>query len=268
MIKMHLLDSVTNTIITPFIIETEKGLVVIDGGFESETENFLKHLTELGGKVCAWFMTHNHDDHMGVLATILEKHLDKVQVDGVYYNYPSFDYIEKYGNENEVESYNRLENAAKTSGVKKITPEKGDVYDFGNAKITMLYTPNENITNNSMNNTSIVFRLDTPDSSVLFLGDLGVEAGNDLIATVPHEKLRCDYVQMAHHGQQGVTKEVYEIIAPKCCLWCTPSWLWDNMGPNGYDSGNFKTVVVRGWMSEMGVKQHYVTKDGPFVIEI
>ncbi len=118
------------------------------------------------------------------------------------------------------------------------------------------------------NNSSIVFRLDTKDSSVLFLGDLGVEGGNQLMETVPHEMLRCDYVQMAHHGQNGVTKDVYKVISPKCCLWCTPSWLWDNRGPNGYDSGDFKTVIVRGWMSELGVKRHYVTKDGPFIIEI
>ena len=268
MVKMHLLNSVTNTIITPFIIETQKGLVVIDGGFDSETENFLTHLTDLGGKICAWFMTHNHDDHMGVLATILENHMDKVEIEGVYYNYPSFEFVEKYDNEVSKGTYVRLENAVTSSGVKKITPEKGDVYDFGDAKITMLRTPNEELTMNAMNNSSIVFRLDTADSSVLFLGDLGIEAGNELIENVPHEMLRCDYVQMAHHGQQGVTRQVYEVISPKCCLWCTPSWLWDNRGPNGYDSGNFKTVVVRGWMSDMGVKQHYVTKDGPFVIEI
>lgn len=268
MVKMHLLDSVTNTIITPFIIESEKGLVVIDGGFDTETENFLNHLGELGGKVCAWFITHNHDDHSSVLASVLENHLDKVKVEGVYYNFPSAEYIEKYGNENEHESYARLENAIKTSGVNKITPEKGDVFEFGNVKITMLRTPDESITANPMNNSSIVFRLDTADSSVIFLGDLGIEGGNQLIETLPPEMLRCDYVQMAHHGQNGVTREVYEAISPKCCLWCTPSWLWDNMGPNGYDSGNFRTVVVRGWMSDLGVKRHYVTKEGPFVIEI
>lgn len=268
MVKMHLLNSVTDTIITPFIIESEKGLVVIDGGFDSETENFLNHLKELGGKVCAWFITHNHDDHMGVLATILEKHMDEVSIDGVYYNYPSREFVMKYDSEASKNTYDRLENAVANSGVKKITPEKDDVFDFGDVKITMLRTPDETLTMNAMNNSSIVFRLDTADSSVLFLGDLGVEGGNQLIETVPHEMLRCDYVQMAHHGQQGVTKEVYEIISPKCCLWCTPSWLWDNKGPNGYDSGNFKTVVVRGWMSELEVKRHYVTKDGPFVIEI
>lgn len=63
---------------------------------------------------------------------------------------------------------------------------------------------------------------------------------------------------MAHHGQHGVERTVYETIQPRCCLWCTPTWLWDNIGPDGYDSGEFHTVVVRGWMSEMGVRRHYM----------
>ncbi len=268
MVKMHLLNSVTDTIITPFIIESEQGLVVIDGGFDTETDNFIGKIKELGGKVCAWFITHNHDDHMSVLATALESRMNEIKIEGVYYNYPSFEFVRSYDNEFSKGTYKRLEDAVKHSGVKKITPQKGDIFNFGNVKITMLRTPDERLIMNAMNNSSIVFRLDTENSSVLFLGDLGVEGGNQLIETVPHELLRCDYVQMAHHGQGGVTREVYEIISPKCCLWCTPSWLWDNMGPKGYDSGNYKTVIVRGWMSDIGVKQHYVTKDGPHVIEI
>jgi hypothetical protein len=41
-----------------------------------------------------------------------------------------------------------------------------------------------------------------------------------------------------------------------------------NVGDNGYDTGPFKTVITRGWMSELGIKKHYVDKDGPFAIEL
>ena len=37
---------------------------------------------------------------------------------------------------------------------------------------------------------------------------------------------------------------------------------------NGYDTGPFKTVITRGWMSEIGIKKHYVDKDGPFAIKL
>ena len=74
---------------------------------------------------------------------------------------------------------------------------------------------------------------------------------------------------MAHHGQAGVDFDVYRAVMPTHCLWCTPTWLWDNMGEGGYDTGPFKTVVVRGWMSSLrSVKKHYLMMEGPHVIEL
>ena len=103
----------------------------------------------------------------------------------------------------------------------------------------------------------------------MILGDLGYEAGEQLMSALPAAELKSDYVQMAHHGQRGVGQALYELIAPTCCLWCTPSWLWDNMGPNGYDTGHYQTVVVRGWMSSLGcVERHYRMMDGDQAIQL
>ena len=153
-------------------------------------------------------------------------------------------------------------------GIRRITPRRGDVYTFGGGEVHVLREPDPQITANCINNSSLVFRLDTAEHRVLFLGDLGEEGGRQLLAQTPPEELHSDYVQMAHHGQNGVEKAVYEAIQPRCCLWCTPTWLWDNLGPYGYDSGIFNTVVVRGWMSEMGARRHYVNMNGPHAIAL
>jgi hypothetical protein len=88
-------------------------------------------------------------------------------------------------------------------------------------------------------------------------------------AVVRDSLLQADYVQMAHHGQGGVEKEVYEVVRPTYCLWPTPSWLWDNMGPGGYDTGAFRTVIVRGWISSLRcVKKHYRMTEGTQVIDL
>ena len=81
-------------------------------------------------------------------------------------------------------------------------------------------------------------------------------------------KLKADYVQMAHHGQGGVTFEVYEEIAPKACFWCTPLWLWNNDAGKGFNTHVFKTVEVRGWMDRLGITEHYILKDGLQVVEL
>ena len=71
-----------------------------------------------------------------------------------------------------------------------------------------------------------------------------------------------DICQMAHHGQNGATKEFYEAVRPEVCFWCAPNWLWDNNAGKGFNTHIWKTVEVRGWMEELGVKQNIVLKDG------
>lgn len=47
---------------------------------------------------------------------------------------------------------------------------------------------------------------------------------------------------MSHHGQQGATKELYECINPKICLWPTTDWLWNNDDGNGIDSRTMENI--------------------------
>ena len=113
----------------------------------------------------------------------------------------------------------------------------------------------------------MVFRMTLGGQTVLFLGDMGIEAGRELV-TLYGKTLHSDFVQMAHHGQEGVEKDVYEAIAPRACLWCTPKWLWNNDAGKGYNTHTWQTVIVRGWMEELGVKHHFVNKDGDHEIPI
>ena len=76
-----------------------------------------------------------------------------------------------------------------------------------------------------------------------------------------------DYVQMAHHGQNGVGEAVYQKIQPKYCLWPTPKWLWDNDNGGGEDSGKYHTKEVRGWMERLPIQKHYRMFDGLQKIE-
>ena len=51
-----------------------------------------------------------------------------------------------------------------------------------------------------------------------------------------------------------VLKSFYQAVAPRACLWNTPDWLWNNDAGNGFDTGPWRTVEVRGWMEELGVR--------------
>ena len=85
------------------------------------------------------------------------------------------------------------------------------------------------------------------------------------LGTGRHHQIR---VQMAHHGQDGVDYSVYSAIAPKACLWSTARWLWTNNAGGGYGTGPFKTFGVRCFMEDLGVKHHFVQKDGVWEIPL
>ena len=90
---------------------------------------------------------------------------------------------------------------------KVVTVSIDDVYTFGEMEFKVLYTVDCSIKNNVNNNSSTVLKMTLGGKTVLFLGDLGEEGGDKLLAAKPDE-IVCDYCQMAHHGQNGV-KNIY-----------------------------------------------------------
>lgn len=274
MARLHFLKSVSDTINTSFILESGDTLIVVDGGFSSEAPYLYEYLRSLGGHVTAWFITHFHHDHFGAYTALLNEHPD-LTVDRVYYHFPSDEFLTgrepMQDHERTVDLIRIVRDASAHRKIPVVTAEKGDTYDFdgGRVVIRVLRTPDEAITSNPINNSSCVFRFEVDGKSILFLGDLGVEGGDQLMAINPPELLKADYVQMSHHGQGGVSKECYAVIKPDYCLWPTPSWLWDNMGAGGYDTGVFSTVITRGWLSSLRcVKRHYLMIHGTQVIDL
>lgn len=266
---IHMLRSVTDTICLSLIITTEDGkVIVVDGGFPTETEHFLESLREITGRkrphIDTWFLTHPHDDHISVFLKIMRDMPDAVEVDCIRFNFPSIQFLarEDKSAETTMTEFTQLlpvfaDRVCFTSG--------GDVFDIGAAHIEVLYTHDYEQNRNVCNNASMVFTVTLGGKKLLVTGDCGVEAGNKILRLAP-DKLKSDICQMAHHGQNGCDREFYEAVAPEICLWNTPQWLWDNDAGKGYNTHCWKTVEVRGWMEELGVKENYVSKDGTQVV--
>ena len=61
-----------------YTIEKNDGsLAIVDGGRAWQSETLVNLIKEKGGVVDTWIITHGHDDHSGVLASVLEAEWDK-----------------------------------------------------------------------------------------------------------------------------------------------------------------------------------------------
>ena len=258
--KIYVLDSTWGAQMNSFIVTTDLGgLIVIDGGWRKEAEKLLGKLREISGEekphIDAWILTHCHSDHIDAFKELIEKYRDEFTFDKLYYNFPSFQFIENNAKGDGpclAEFYRDLPLFADKINI----VSQGDRYEIKGAEIDILYTTDPSFTRNVTNNSSTVFRMTLGGKKLLFLADLGVEAGRKLLAE-QGEGLKSDYCQMAHHGQQGVERQVYEAIRPEKCIWCTPLWLWNNDAGKGYGTGPWKTLEVRKWMEELGVSEHF-----------
>lgn len=249
-----------------YILKTNNKVIVIDGGTKDDAENLKIHINKYGGKVDYWFMTHLHDDHLGAFTEIVKD--ENVEICNIYaslndkewyrVNEPSrYDFAEEFLN---ILSDEKIKN-------KVHSPDLNEKLTIDNIKVEILGIRNPEITENPGNEQSMVIRFDTHKSSMIILGDTGVKSSEKLLNN-QKEKLDCDIVQMAHHGQNGATRELYQAISPKICMWPTPEWLWNNDPGTGYNTGIWKTIETRSWMEELNVQNNYVEKDGDIIIEI
>ncbi len=275
----------TSPFMMSFVIVTKNDNVIIVDGGRKEDMPLLKEY--VGGRhISAWILTHAHNDHIsGFISEMKENGGKDFDIEKIYYNFPPYSLIENHN----VPSYEYLKSELNESlpAFNEIEPlirdrahitYQGESIQIDECKIDFIFSYHEGLNSNLMNDSSLVFKLTTPNKSVLFLGDLGPDGGDVLFRESRH-LLKADIVQMAHHGHMNVSMEVYAEIMPEACMWCAPDWLYDEPVVPPYLADGEKlmkmgrvrmygTALTRKWMDLLGVKTHYVTKDGTNCIKL
>lgn len=269
MAKLYMLTEHSPFMMSFVFITDKDNAVIIDGGRKADME----HLREIVGErnISAWILTHPHVDHIEGFVDEMEKGEITHRVEKVYYNFPSEEFTVKCATEilpHVITDFNRL---LPGFSDKCVIVSPGMKIDIDELNVEFLfcgeqryYMPKPNL---AVNESSIVFKCTSPGMrSVLFLADLGPEGGRDLLKNCGN-KLKSDIVQMSHHGHGGVTEDVYKAISPEACMWCAPEWLWEEEDVE-HEPELWGTWHQRKWMYNMGVTEHYVTKDGTQEIKL
>lgn len=253
--ELKMLSNQTDSQMMSFVITSKNGaVIVIDGGTSGDAAHLRQVLAEKGNHVNAWFITHPHSDHAGALTQIIEEGAGPLVIDAIVYNFADpawYQANESY----RADFVEKVRAAIGTYGDRLHVMHRGDQYEFDGVHITCMNDPYL-VANNAINNSSCALKVEMSGKKIMFLGDMGEDVGNMFLADHAGEDLKCDMVQMAHHGQAGVGRNVYEAIQPKVCLWCAPEWLYED--PNG----KYRTGEVRAWMQQLGVTNNQTIKGG------
>ncbi len=274
-VMLYQLAPEKNSLMQSYVIKTSNGkLIVIDGGIDGEGKDRAPYmpaaLRAIMGvdegeyfEVEAWFLSHAHKDHMYELSKMLRDYSEEsnYKINNIYFDFPEFgskDYPAQNGDmeisqiKENINKYGEVIGAAVKDGstyyddlngavINAEAVSEGLSFEIDGVKIDVLQTWSPEDGTSNLNDTSLVLRAWIGEQSVLFLNDLGSIGGRRLLATYG-DGLKSDIVQMAHHGQTGVNKDVYVAIDADVHLWPTPIWVWENA------SQIYQIDEVRKWL--------------------
>ena len=180
-------------------------LFVFDGG-NAGTKNFLiEALQEISGlkkpKIAAWVITHEHGDHYGALieyyysnAATINQVLDVEEI-----------WINPVGDEGKGVQ-NHFKNAFPNAKFRSLS--YGEEITLDKINITVLSTPDKVIGKSGIdvNSYSLVLMLNIGGKKILMTGDANAPTWDFMLDQQKNgEKfsLKCDYLQVPHHGVQA-----------------------------------------------------------------
>lgn len=236
-----------------YIIESNKGdLIVVDGGNIGNKDYLQQVISEKGGHVDAWILTHPHPDHIGAFNELWNEIKDDVDI--VYTIDMDYDaYREKAREWDGFEEYERF--LKHMDGFDRLSLlHTGDEVEIGGlqCKVFSAYDSWVNqVSGDLCNDGSMMFRIVNKEESMLFCADVG-KIMSDRIIQAYGDELKCSYIQMGHHGNGGLSEEFYSLTEPEAAFFDAPEWL---MNPS--EGLSYTTPANREMLERMGAKIFY-----------
>lgn len=180
-------------------------LFVFDSGNASVKNFFIKALKDIAGvdkpKIAAWVVTHEHGDHYGALIEYYYANADTINqvldIEEIWMN--------PVGDEGKgVEKHFR--NAFPNAKIRNLS--YGEEITLDKIKITVLSIPDKVIGKSGVdvNSYSLVMMLNIGGKKILMTGDANAPTWDFMLDQQKNgEKysLKCDYLQVPHHGVQA-----------------------------------------------------------------
>ena len=197
------------------LIRTAKNKTILIDGGGSENSSF-----DVGEKTLLPYLL---DRKITVLDYVVISHFDTDHCGGILYLMEHLKVkniiISKQGKESG--NYNKFKNIVLDKGISVIFVKKGDKIKIDNETyMDILFPGNNLISDNILNNNSIVTKICYNNFSILFTGDVEEIAENEICSQYnTTNKLKANILKVAHHGSKtSSTAEFIKMVKPQIAL--------------------------------------------------
>ena len=229
---MHDFDGSKGNWGNAFIITLEDGSFIFhDGGANSgsvESEELWKLLNHLNKRkdgrivIAAYILSHGHMDHHNGWDGLVNKHYREMTIERIIHGEAATTQIYKFYKNGHYATGSLRTLAAKTQATIH-RAHTGQTFQIRNLKIEIMmavettfpYAPD------CYNSTSLIARFTNGEGenaqSLMTVGDTQ-DMGSRRLVDIYGEALKCDILQVAHHGSGG-SIELYALCAPTVVVW-------------------------------------------------
>lgn len=177
---------------------------------------FMRDRTPHGQKVVVngWLLTHAHSDHISKFMDFLRYNRNDVIIEGIYSNLiPDDNENSKFWATEEILLSQKLFRMLSATDIPTYKIHTGQRFYIRNLCFDVLGT-HEDIYPQTMkdyNDSSCMVMLSAEGSRIFIPGDASNLASLELTKRYGNA-LKCDVVQIAHHGHNGLYKDAYELL--------------------------------------------------------
>lgn len=184
--------------------------------------------------VSGWFLSHGHVDHIAKCLDTIMYNKDII-IKGLYYNFVPTDHFSSdnwmRSDKNHSDIFNR--EAEKRTDIPKYKLHSGQYFYVDCLRFDVLCT-HEDVYPKSLanyNDSSTMLMMSVCGDKVCFPGDAGGEESIITVRRFP-DFLKCDIMQISHHGHFGTSVEFYKMASAKVALFPVTQIKFDEEYPN------------------------------------
>lgn len=183
--------------------------------------------------VSGWFLSHGHIDHIGKFLDVL-KYNEDIEIRGLYYNFVPVDHPSScfWMQSDKNHTLGFLDEVNNKHNIPIYKLHSGQYFYIDKLRIDVLCTHEDVFPKGleNYNDSSTMLMVTVGENKICFPGDAGGEESKICENRFP-DFLKCDIMQVSHHGHFGTSVEFYKMAKADVALFATTQIKFDEEFP-------------------------------------